>query len=118
MKKGFSVFLVAVMLLSMVACGGDGKEDANIGTYKCTKIEAMGMELSPEEHLGESIVLELSDGGKGTMSGVGTSGNITWKLDGENLEINDGDVAFTGTLKDDVIILDDVETMTMTFEKQ
>ena len=118
MKKTFSILLVAVMLLSMVACGGSGEDDANLGMYKCTKIEAMGMELSPESHLGESVTLELSKGGKGTMSGLGTVGNLTWKLDGENLEISDGDAVLTGTLKDGVIVLDDIETMVMTFEKQ
>ena len=118
MKRTFSILVVAVMLLSMVACGGSGEDDANLGTYKCTKIEAMGMELSPENHLGGSVTLELSKSGKGKMSGLGNEGNITWKLDGENLEITDGDIAFNGTLKDGVIILENVEMMTMTFEKQ
>lgn len=116
MKKVFSVILAAMMLLSLVACGGGSGEDVT-GKYVCvsaTYSDGFG------EPAGEWV--ELAKDGKGTYyGGGGTEFDLEWKLSGDTFT---GKVIFMGmenamegTLKDGVL---DVKygDVNMRFEKQ
>ena len=88
MKKVFSVILAAMMLLSLVACGGGSGEDVT-GKYVCvsaTYSDGFG------EPAGEWV--ELAKDGKGTYyGGGGTEFDLEWKLSGDTFT---GKVIFMG----------------------
>lgn len=105
MKKFIAILMVAVMLLSLVACGG-GEPDPNCGVYQGIRGEMDGIVLTMDElYPGESY-LELKSGGKADLVLEGDKMTGKWTLEGEtfNLVVEGEDCP--GTLKDGIVIFD------------
>ena len=105
MKKFLAILMVAVMLLSLAACGG-GEPDPNCGVYQGIRGEMDGIVLTMDElYPGESY-LELKSGGKADLVLEGDKMSAKWTLEGEtfNLVVEGEDCP--GTLKDGIVIFD------------
>lgn len=117
MKKLLAILLSVVMVMSLVACGGDQKEDDEadvLGLYICTEVEVEGeridINLIDDEN---EYSLELKKNGKGVITLENDEFTCTWELDGEDLHIvtDDESIDSTGTLKDGVIEIKFEETL-------
>jgi len=117
MKKLLAILLSVVMVMSLVACGGDEKEDDEadvLGLYICTEVEVEGeridINLIDDEN---EYSLELKKNGKGVITLENDEFTCTWELDGEDLHIvtDDESIDSTGTLKDGVIEIKFEETL-------
>lgn len=117
MKKLLAILLSVVMVMSLVACGGDEKEDDEadvLGLYICTEVEVEGeridINLIDDEN---EYSLELKKKGKGVITLENDEFTCTWELDGEDLHIvtDDESIDSTGTLKDGVIEIKFEETL-------
>lgn len=112
------------LILSLCACGGGGtsgktEDDPVLGKYEGYTINSLGEdEPMSDAYEGENFI-ELSSGGKGTMTLGGDGTPLTWTLDGEALEIVIEKTACACTLKDGVIGMDFFGTgVYMTFVKE
>lgn len=101
MKKTISVLLVAVMLLSLVACGGGIKQEQIVGAWKVTAAKGN----SDVQNL-VGAYLNLMSGGSyfWTVNGV-IALNGTYRLSGSRLYLDDdyANISLNGdtlTLKD------------------
>lgn len=117
MKKLLAILLSVVMVMSLVACGGDEKKDDEadvLGLYICTEVEVEGeridINLIDDEN---EYSLELKKNGKGVITLENDEFTCTWELDGEDLHIvtDDESIDSTGTLKDGVIEIKFEETL-------
>lgn len=119
MKKLLALFVASLLVLAVLAgCGGGGEVTGHEGKYLSVAGEMMGVSLTGEDMEGWEI--ELKAGGKGKMMVDGTSAGIKWSLDGSNITIKVQGEEMTGTLENDVIVIDDVLGMGMkiTFAKE
>lgn len=101
MKKLFAVILVAVLALSLVACGASAAMKEAAGSYKGVHAKFVGS----EEWEDEEFSLELKDDGTGTHKRDGEEFNVTsWEIEGENFKMTEKflglEIQYTGTLKD------------------
>ena len=117
MKKLLAILLSVVMVMSLVACGGEGKKDDEadvLGLYICTEVEIEGeridINLIDDEN---EYSLELKKKGKGVITLENDEFTCTWELDGEDLRIvtDDESIDSTGTLKDGVIEIEFEDTL-------
>ena len=122
MKRYFN-FTYVIMILCTVfmlsSCDGGGRADSQYeGKYISVAGEAMGMTLTGEDISG--FGLELKNGGKGTMTIYGDSGNIKWTNDDENITVNIDGTDIVGVIGQDTITFDNVLDMGMklTFAKE
>ena len=120
MKKTItSVLLIAVMLFgvfALTACGGG--EDPMVGTWKATKIEYMGIEMTPEEADMEFILEFKSDGTVDATTNGEADGSATWEAgDGGTFTITEGDEVMDGTIDGTTMTLN-MYGINITLEKQ
>ena len=106
-KTVFMLFLVLLTALGLSACGKDETADL-IGKYNCIAASQDGTNFTAPER-GNAYV-ELKKGGKGEISDE-LAFDLTWKLDGESFsgtyKIFGIDAPITGTLKDNVLEIND-----------
>ncbi len=125
MKKILSLVLVAMMALSLAACGKGGGSSASddiIGTWKLVSIELSGQEMSVSDYadlLGQDMDVSYTfeEGGKFVASAMGQEMEGTWEK-GSGSDYNmtiEGDTQ-TGSLVDGKF-RHGMEGMAMIFEK-
>ncbi len=92
-KKYIVLFLIAALMLTMVACGG-GEDDAEemakyVGTWNLNLHDDGEEIMDMREFFGEPLaVLVLNEDGTGEIKFTGEAGEpLTWKLDGEGIYI-------------------------------
>lgn len=117
MKKILSLLLATVLMFSLVACGGGGKDDPNLGVYTGTVVDLLGDETPMTEVYPGKNTIELKSGGKATFTLDGDAIDCKWELDGSELVIDIEGTECTGTLKSGTIDLDFMGMMDMTFVK-
>lgn len=105
MKRFFTLFLVAAILLVPVACNlGSAQSDANdpnLGVYVATTAEYSGFTISIDEILDEGgMEIELKPNGKCNISISGRGVGGKWELTGTDIAIKGGGVEWEGTLID------------------
>ena len=116
MKRILSVFLSAVLLFGLAACGGVGdKEDPKLGVYEGISVFLLGDETPMTEVYPGDNFLELKAKGKAVFTLDGDAIDCKWELDGTKLVIDIEGEECTGTLKGDVINLDFMGMMDMIF---
>lgn len=125
MKKSISMLLVFVMsAMLLVGCGGSS---AAAGTYKMTKAEMNGQELSIEElskALGGQTMeatITLNDDGNAEISanvlGQSQSAKGTWKEDGDKIVIKADDGEQSIDYKDGKLYLESANGVKIILEK-
>ncbi|MCR5342173.1 MAG: hypothetical protein K6E70_02265 [Butyrivibrio sp.] len=114
-KKGMIISkmtctIVTLAMLLFIACGSDsGADDPNIGLYEATTAKMSGIELNVKDVWEDGLTIELKKGGKARLQSGDEDGSFKWKLDGETFHGEGGGATFDGTLKDGVMVLEDLE---------
>lgn len=102
MKKIISIILAGIMMLSLAACGEDGRsDDAYVGKWQSVSGTAMGYTLTGEDISGFSFDFE-SDG-KGIMTVDGDKTKIKWTNDDKNLTVKIDDEKLVGEIGDNTL---------------
>lgn len=124
-KKRVLTFLMALaMMIALAACGGGGKDPA--GTYKLTKMNSGGEEISVAELAGlfgveADMTLELKADKSFTLNmgflGDDESASGTWKMEGDALILSAAGDNLPVTYDGKTIVMD-MEGESLTFEKQ
>ncbi|MBR5428945.1 MAG: hypothetical protein IK116_00290 [Firmicutes bacterium] len=108
MKKLWAVIFIAVLLLTLAACGGAEADDPNCGVYDATEMQMMGITLDVAEVFEDGFSIELLGGGKAKFNYDGSSYNMKWTLDGDVFHAEGGGAELDGTLADGVMQLTNV----------
>ncbi len=110
MKKSITILLSLMMILLLSACGSkeEAEDDPNLGVYVAKTGELSGIEIAVEDVFDGGFEIELKKKGKGEARVGGEDASIKWTLDGDDFHAKGGGVELDGTLKDGVMILDDV----------
>ena len=118
-KRVLSLTLAAVMLLGMlvlVGCGGG--DDPLVGKWNATKIEYMGVEMTPEEADMEFYLEFKSDGHVTATTNGEDDGEATWEAgDDGTFTITSDDEAIEGSYEGTTMTLD-MYGITITLEKE
>ena len=83
-------------------------DDGVLGVYYADKAVAYGMDVAISTMWEKGFSLELQEGGKCVSVVNGSSGEGTWKLEGEAFTLNQDGVDLTGTLSGGVLILENI----------
>ncbi|MCL2632665.1 MAG: lipocalin family protein [Coriobacteriia bacterium] len=122
MKKKVLAALVVVAMISSLALIGCGKKaDPNVGVWKATEIEFLGIKLDVAELYEDDMTLELKDDGACLMSAEGEVETGTWSASGKTITIVFEDTTWEATVDGSVLTLTIEEEgfeMTIVFEKQ
>ena len=103
MKRLACFVLILALLLALAACG---EPDPNAGLYEATSVNIEGINLSVESIFDGSISIELKNNSRAVMTMGGEDYNLKWSLDGTALSIIASDATMTGTLENNIIVLD------------
>ena len=110
MKGKLICVIMAIMMTLLCACGSDAApDDPNIGVYRATKASMSGISIGVESMFEEGFTIELKNKGKGRADIDGEGANIKWSLEGEKFHAEGGGVVFDGTLRDGVMVIDDLQ---------
>ena len=118
-KKGGRIAFVVLAALVVIAAlayillrqtGGKGSEDSSdLGYYTAVKAELRGLSVDPGKMWEKGFHIELKEKGKCRISVDGEHGNATWSKDADGtFRIKGSGVDCQGTLKDGVMVLEDV----------
>lgn len=122
MKKSIAtkilLMLMVGMLVLLTGCGSNIKADnPNLGVYEATTGEVNGIKVNISDVFEGGFTIELKAGGKATITSKDESGSFKWTLEGEKFHGEDSQTSLDGTLKDGVLVLEDVQgsgvTMTL-----
>ena len=75
-----------VLCLGLVGCGGDNSANF-VGTWEMDSMEADGVEYGSDEidafvdYYGDTMTIELEEGGDGTIDILGTTADGTWEAE-------------------------------------
>ena len=121
MKKLVLSLMCVLLLMStfLTACGSDDAEDdPNLGVYVAKTAEMAGFEVDVSDIYENGFTIELKAKGKGIAGIDNSESKIKWTLDGEDFHAEGGGIELDGTLKDGVMVLEDLlgTGMKMTLE--
>lgn len=106
----FNVMLAMAMMIFLLA--GCGKEDdsnnPNLGLYTAFTGSMSGIEIEIADVYAGGFTIELKANGKAQLVIDGTTGKGKWTLEGNKFTISGGGFEGEGTLKDGVMILENV----------
>lgn len=109
MKKIICILMTIILVLPLAACGGSkGDDDPNLGVYEARTGEMLGIEVPVSDFYEEGFTIELKKKGKGKVFCDGEDAGIKWTLDGEDIHIEGGGLDLDGTLKDGVMVFDNI----------
>ena len=87
------------------------------GVYEATTGEMSGIKIDVSDVFDGGFTIELKAGGKATVTSGEDSGDFKWALEEGKFHGEGGGATLDGTLKDGVLVLEDVEgsgvTMTL-----
>ena len=83
-------------------------DDGVLGVYYADKAVAYGLDVSISTMWENGFSLELQEGGKCVAVVNGSSGEGTWKLDGETFTLTKDGIDMTGTLSGGVLFLENI----------
>ena len=120
---GIAAILIVVLIVSL--SGGkagdkNASSDPNLGVWKVEYAEMWGFETDIKDIFEKGFTIELLDKGKCKLNIDGTEGNGKWTLKDGVLTIKGGGLDSSGSLKDDVLTLEDVlgTGLKLTFRKE
>ena len=106
----FNVMLaMAMMIFLLVGCGKeDDSNNPNLGLYTAFTGSMSGIEIEIADVYAGGFTIELKANGKAQLDIDGTTGKGKWTLEGNKFTISGGGFEGEGTLKDGVMILENV----------
>ncbi len=107
-KKLVTAAVLSALVISLTACG-ESEPDPNEGMYKATVAEMSGIQMDVDEVFDGGITIELKGRGKGRFYADGDDCGIKWSLDGDDFYAKGGGAELEGTLKDGVMVLEDLQ---------
>lgn len=120
---GIAAILIVVLLVSLL--GGKSKpgaasSDPNVGMWTVVTAEMWGMETDISDIFENGFTVELLDKGKCKLNIDGTKANANWSLEDGVFHIKGGGLDSDGTLKNGVLVIEDVMGMglNLTFKKE
>lgn len=107
MKRILSTLLCVLMLLA-IGCETKSNEisdDPNLGVYKATTMEYLGVTIDIAEFFEQGFTIELKPNGKCVLTVDSDSSSGKWSLDGSSFTVQGGGLDCTGTLENGCIRL-------------
>ena len=83
-------------------------DDSILGVYFADKAVAYGMDVAISTMWQNGFSIELQEGGKCIATVDGSTGEATWKLDGETFTLSEDGLDLTGTLSNGVLFLENI----------
>ncbi len=105
------VAALALIGIAILAFGGSGANDPNIGTYKATSVSMYDLDLNPDDIFDGGFIIQLEKNGKCHIQAGDTKGTGTWEVKDGVITINDGSSAIEGKLEDGVITVENMLDM-------
>lgn len=99
------------MTLTLEKAGGkpgSASSDPNLGVWNVVTAEMWGMETDISDVFEDGFTIELLDKGKCKLNIDGTKGDGKWTLKDDAITIKGGSLDVSGTLKNGVLVLEDV----------
>ena len=105
----FLLMIIITMISGSLRTGKPNAADPNQGTWKATRAEFDGSSREIGTAFGSGFTLDLNDKGKCVAMVAGTKSYGKWTLSGDTLQLDCGGLNCTGTLKNGLITLTDVQ---------
>ena len=114
-------FTMILSMLMLTACNDKGvSDDPNLGVWKATTGEMLGISIEVADMFGKGFTIELKAGGKCSLNVDGEKANGKWTLDGVEITVKGGGIDCEGRLENGKLTLEDVMGMglTLIFERE
>ena len=108
MKKAICIFIAVLLIAGTTACSGDDSNDPNLGLWKATSAEMLGMSMDVADFFDQGFTIELRANGRCTISVDGDKANGRWTLDNAAFTVKGGGVDCRGRLENGKLTLEDV----------
>jgi len=117
------IVLMLALAVSLTACGSSGGNNSTLtGKYSFvsmeTKDEMLHVGAIAEQGMDDSVIYLEFSGSRVTMYAFGEAIDVTYKVDGKNIEINTDDGPLKGTLDGNKITVDFGEGEVLVVEKK
>ena len=115
----FLLMIVFTMIRGSMRTGKPDPKDANQGTWKIARATVSGSSMEVDSAFGSGFTIDLNNKGKCVVTVDGTKSYGTWTLSGDTLQLDCGGLTCSGTLKNDLLTLNDVhgQGVTLYFAK-
>ena len=115
----FLLMIVFTMIRGSMRTGKPDPKDANQGTWKIARAAVSGSSMEVDSAFGSGFTIDLNNKGKCVVTVDGTKSYGTWTLSGDTLQLDCGGLTCSGTLKNDLLTLNDVhgQGVTLYFAK-
>ena len=101
--------IIVTMISGSIRTGKPNASDPNQGTWEAAYAEVGGSVTQVEDAFGSGFLMDLNDKGKCVVTVDGTKSYGKWTLNGEVFQLDCGGLNCTGTLKDEILTLNDVQ---------
>ena len=122
MKKIIALLLAFILCSVMLTgCGGpDDPDDPNLGVWKATRGEMLGISIDVDRYFGAGFIIELNAKGKCALNIDGKEYGGKWTLsEGGEFTVKGGGIDCKGRLDNGVLTLENVLSgITLTLEKE
>ena len=105
----FLLMIIVTMISGSLRTGKPNAADPNQGTWTVTRAETGGFSREIGTAFGSGFTLDLNDKGKCVATVAGTKAYGKWTLNGDVLQLDCSGLTCTGTLKNGLITLTDVQ---------
>ena len=115
----FLLMIIFTMISGSIRTGKPDPKDPNQGTWKIARAAVSGSSMEVDSAFGSGFTIDLNNKGKCVVTVDGTKSYGTWTLSGDTLQLDCGGLTCSGTLKNDLLTLNDVhgQGVTLYFAK-
>ena len=115
----FLLMIIFTMISGSIRTGKPDPKDPNQGTWKIARATVNGSSMEVDSAFGSGFTIDLNNKGKCVATVDGTKSYGTWTLSGDTLQLDCGGLTCSGTLKNDLLTLNDVhgQGVTLYFAK-
>ena len=115
----FLLMIIFTMISGSMRTGKPDPKDPNQGTWKIARATVNGSSMEVDSAFGSGFTIDLNNKGKCVVTVDGTKSYGTWTLSGDALQLDCGGLTCSGTLKSDLLTLNDVhgQGVTLYFAK-
>ena len=115
----FLLMIIFTMISGSMRTGKPDPKDPNQGTWKIARATVNGSSMEVDSAFGSGFTIDLNNKGKCVATVDGTKSYGTWTLSGDTLQLDCGGLTCSGTLKNDLLTLNDVhgQGVTLYFAK-